>query len=105
MGTNLSWLSAVGLEAVVLCRGVKASLLGKYRFFYAYVGCVLLIELLRFSCYEFASNFYQAFYWHTELVTIVISYPIVFEIFSRSLRHNPAVVRFAQTFLLVVFVL
>src|SRR5260370_17564403 len=105
MGTNLSWLSAVGLEAVVLCRGVKASLLGKYRFFYAYVGCVLLIELLRFSCYEFVPNFYQAFYWHTELVTIVMSYAIVFEIFRRSLRHNPAVARLAQTLLLVVLVL
>ncbi len=64
-----------------------------------------LIELLRFSCYEFTSNFYQAFYWHTELVTIVTSYAIVFEIFRGSLRHNPAVARLAQTLLLVVFVL
>src|SRR5260370_26902812 len=105
MGTNLSWLSAVGLEAVVLCRGVKASLLGKYRFFYAYVGCVLLIELLRFSCYEFVPNFYQAFDWLAELVAIGMRHGNVFEIFRRSLRHNPAVARFAQTLLLVVFVL
>src|SRR6266850_6250271 len=105
MGTNLIWWSAIALETVVLCRGVKAALLRKYPLFYAYIACVLLIELLRFSCYEFAPNFYQAFYWHTELVTIVTSYAIVFEIFRRSLRHNPAVTRLAQTLLLVVFVL
>jgi hypothetical protein len=105
MDTNLIWLSAVGLEALVLCRGVKASLLRKYRLFYAYIGCVLLIELLRFSCYEFASSFYQAFYWHTELVTIVMSYAVIFEIFRGSLRHNPAVTRLARTLLLVVLVL
>src|SRR5260370_8423399 len=101
MGTNLSWLSAVGLEAVVLCRGVKASLLRKYRLFYAYVGCVLLIELLRFSCYEFVPNFYQAFYWHTELVTIVMTYALVFEIFSQSPSRNPPVPHFPPTLPLV----
>lgn len=93
------------LETVVLCRGVKATLLRKYPLFYAYVACVFLIELLRFSCYEFALNSYQAFYWHTELVTIVTSYAVVFEIFRGSLRHNPVVARLAQTLLLVVFVL
>jgi len=105
MGTNLIWWSAIALETAVLCRGAKAALLRKYPFFYAYVASVLLIDLLRFSCYEFASNFYQAFYWHSELVTIVTSYAIVFEIFRGSLRHNPAVAGLAQTLLLVVFVL
>ncbi len=105
MGTNLIWLSAVGLEAIILCRGVKAALLRKYPLFYAYVICVFLIELLRFSCHEFAPNFYQAFYWHTELVTIVTSYAVIVEIFGGSLRHNPAVTRLARTSMLVVFVL
>src|SRR5258706_10436492 len=88
MGTNLIWLSAVGLEAIILCRGVKAALLRKYPLFYAYVICVFLIELLRFSCHQFAPNFYQAFYWHTELVTIVTSYAVIVEIFGGSLRHR-----------------
>jgi len=105
VGTKLIWSSAIALEAIVLCRGVKAALLRNYPFFYAYVGCVFLVDLLRFSCYEFAPNFNQAFYWHTELVTIVMSYAIVFEIFRRSLRLNPAVARFAQTLLFVVLVL
>src|SRR6266481_5231787 len=105
MGTNVIWWSAIALETAVLCRGVKAALLRKYPLFYAYVASVLLIELLRFSCYEFASNFYQAFYWHTELVTIVTSYAVIVEIFGGSLRHNPAVTRLARSSMLVVFVL
>jgi hypothetical protein len=105
MSTNLIWWSAIALETVVLYRGVRAALLRKYPLFYAYVACVFLIELLRFSCHEFAPNFYQAFYWHTELVTIVTSYAVILEIFRGSLRRNPAVARLARTLLLVVFVL
>jgi hypothetical protein len=105
MGTNLIWWSAIALEAAVLFRGVKAALLRKYPLFYAYIGCVLLIEALRFCCYKFTPNLYQAFYWHSELITIVTSYAVIFEIFRSSLRYHPAVARVAQAFLLAVFVL
>ena len=105
MDTNLIWWSAIALETVVFFRGLKAALLRKYPLFYAYIICVFLIELLRFSCHEFAPNFYQAFYWHSELATIVTSYAVIFEILRGSLRHNPAVIRLARTLVLSVFVL
>jgi hypothetical protein len=105
LGTNFIWGSAIALEAVVLYRGVKAALLTRYPLFYAYVACVFLIELFRFSCHEFAPNLYQPVYWHTELVTIGTSYAVIFEILRGSLRHNPAVTRLARTLMLVVFVL
>jgi hypothetical protein len=105
MSINLIWLGSIALEAVVFYRGAKATLLRKYPLFYAYVICVLIIELSRFSCYEFAPKFYPAFYWYTEIVTIVTSYAIVVEIFRQSLRHNPAIARLAKTLLLAVFVL
>jgi len=105
MGTNLIWWSAIAIEAVVLCRGVRSALLKKYPLVYAYIGCILLIEVLRFCCQRFAPNFYPAFFWHTELVTIVASYAVIFEIFRKALRHNVGVARPAQKLLLVVFVI
>ncbi len=105
MDTNLIWLSGIALEIAVLFRGLRAARLKKYPLFYAYIGCVLLIEVLRGICYRVSPNFYPVFYWHTELVTIAASYAVIFEIFRQALRHNRGVARVAQKVLLVVFVI
>lgn len=105
MDINLIWVSGIALETTVLFRGLRSALLKKYPLFYAYVGCVLLIEVLRVWCYKASPNFYPAFYWNTELVTIVASYAVIFEVFRQALRHNPGVARLAQKLLLVVFVI
>jgi hypothetical protein len=105
MGTNLIWLSAIALELVILYRGAKTALLRKYPLFYAYIACVLVLELLRVSCFQLAPNFYPAFYWYTEPLTIVSSYAVIFEIFKRPVIYNPAVARLAQPLLVVVFIL
>ena len=105
MDTNLIWLSVIALEGTVIFRGLRAALLKKYPLFYAYVGCVLLVELLRVYCYKASPNFYPAFYWDTEPVTIIAGYAVIFEIFRQALRHNPGMARVAQKLLLVVFVI
>ncbi len=104
METNLIWAIAITLEGVILFRGLKTELRKRYLFYYCYVASLLLIELLRFLCYRLFPNFYGVFYWQTELVRIVASYAVIFEIFKRALRHNPGVARRAQQLLLVVFV-
>src|SRR6266851_6493392 len=105
MGTNFIWWCAVALEAALLCSGVRSSILKKFPLFYAYIGFVLLIEVLRFFSYRFTPNLYPVFYWHSELVTIVASYAVIFEIFRQALRHNTGVARLARKLLLVVFVI
>lgn len=105
MDTNVIWLIAVALEAAILFRGLRTRLEKRYFFFYCYIGALLLIEALRFLCYRLTPISYEAFYWQTELVRIVASYAVVFEIFKRALRHSPGVARFSQKLLLVVFVL
>jgi len=105
MDTDLIWLAAIALEGVVLTRGLRAALLKKYFLFYAYIACILLIEILRFCSYRLAPGLYPSFYWNSELVTIVASYAVIFEIFRQALRHSPGVARLAQRLLLVVFVI
>jgi hypothetical protein len=105
MDTNLIWLIAIALEAAILFRGLGIGLQKRYFFFYCYIASLLLIEVLRFLCLSRTPNFYGAFYWQTDLVRIVASYTVIFEIFKRALRHNPGVARIAQELLLVVFAL
>lgn len=95
----------MALEGAVLFRGLRAALLKKYPFFYTYVACVLLIELLRFAFYTSTPRFFQAFYWYSELIAVVASYGIIVEIFRKALKHNPGVARVAQKLLLVILVI
>src|SRR5260370_10696237 len=96
MDTNLIWLIVIALEAAILFRGLRIGLQKRYLFFYCYIGCLLLIEVLRFLCLSLTPNSYGTFYWQTELVRIVASYAVIFEIFKLALRHNPRVERIAQ---------
>ena len=105
METNLIWLTAVGLEAAILFRGLRTRLQQRYPFFYYYIGSLLLMEVVRFLCYSFAPASYATFYWYTELIRIIASYAVIFEIFKRALRHNPGVARIAHEWLFLVFVL
>jgi len=105
MSTNFMWWCAIVLEIAILFRGVRTALLRKYPLFYAYIACVLVLELARAACLASAPNFYATFYWYTEPLTIVFGFAVIFEIFRRPLIYNPAVARLAQPLLVVVFLL
>ena len=104
MDTTLVWLIAIALEAGILFRGFKTGLQKRYPFLYAYIGSLLLIEILRFFCFRLTPNLYSSFYWQTELVRIVASYGVVFEIFRRALRNNRGVAHITKQLLQIVFV-
>jgi hypothetical protein len=105
MTANLIWWSAIALEAVILLRASRTHLIRKYALFYSYIGLVLLADILRLCCYQFAPNLYSTFYWQTELATIVASYAVMLEIFRQSVRHNPGVARLTRNLLAIVFCL
>jgi hypothetical protein len=105
MEMNVIWWVGTSLVAAVLIRGVLVGHLRRFPFFYAYMSCVLLKEIVGLLSYQFATNFYEPLYWRTELATIVASYAVIVEIFRQSLRHNPGIARKAQKLLLAVFAL
>src|SRR5258708_39154473 len=97
MMSDVIWWSAIVLGAILLLRGMKTKLIRSYPLFYGYIGCVLAIDLLRFACYRLDADFYQRFYWYTECLGILASYAVILEIYKRSLKFRPGVVRLAQT--------
>jgi hypothetical protein len=103
MNAKFAWWIAISIEAVVLLRGVSAHLVRKYSLFYGYIGCVFVTEVIRLWCYEFFPNLYPAFYWYTELATVVASYAVIIEIFRHALRHNPGACRVTRNLLWTVF--
>lgn len=105
MSADFIWWGAIALEAVILLRAWCTQLIRKYALFYAYIACVLLADIIRLFCYQFAPNLYATFYWNTELVTIVASYTVMIEIFRQSVRHNPGVARLTRSLLAVAFCL
>jgi hypothetical protein len=105
LSADFIWWGAIALEAVILSRAWYTQLIRKYTLFYAYIGLVLLTEILRLCCHQFTPNLYPTFYWQTELVTIVASYPVMIEIFRQSVRHNPGVARLTRNLLAIVFCL
>jgi hypothetical protein len=103
MLTNLVWWTGIALELALITRGTLAGLFGTYPLFYAYIASVLIKDLLALVCYTLAPTMYAAVYWPTELATIVASFGVLIEIFRRSVRHSPGLVRFSQGFLLMAF--
>jgi hypothetical protein len=104
MSTNLLWGAGIAVEIVVLFRGVYTALIRKYPWFYAYIGCILSTEILRFYCYQFAPSYYRTFFWNTELLTVAASYGVLIDVFRASLKGHAGMARLVQKSLLIVFV-
>jgi hypothetical protein len=105
MSVDFIWWGAIALEAVILSRAWCTQLIRKYALFYAYIAFVLLADIIRLCCYRFTPDLYPAFYWATELITIVASYAVMIEIFRQSVRYNPGVARLTRNLLVIAFCL
>ena len=105
MGTSLIWWIGISIDVTLLLRGMRTGLDRRYPFFYTYVACVLIKEIIGLLSYQPAPTFYEKSYWPAELATVVASYAVIIEIFRQTLRHNPGVSRLAHKILLVVFVI
>lgn len=105
MVTNLVWWSGIALEALILLRGALNGLFKRYPLFYAYLACVLVKEIVGLLTYQVSYGLYSLVYWPADLVTILASCLVIFEIFRSATRHKPGIRRLTQSVLLTVFVL
>jgi hypothetical protein len=105
MGAYLIWWSSIVLEMALLLRAARTGLFRKYPFFYVYIFCVFLKEVVRLLSYWFAPNFYVQSYWLSELATIGASYGVIIEIYRGMLESSAGVAHGGRRLLLFVFVL
>jgi hypothetical protein len=103
VATNLIWVAGIALEAVILLRGAFNGLLKRYPLFFAYLACVLAREVAGLLIHQFSDAAYSMFFWPADLVTILASCLVIFEIFRSATRYKPGIRRLTQTILLAVF--
>jgi hypothetical protein len=105
MLTLTIWWTGILVEFLILLRGMKIRVVGKFPFFYAYVASVLCADLFLYVLYVLRPSVYPIWSARAELVNIVFGYSIVLEIFRHVLSRYPGAERFARVAGLVVFAL
>jgi hypothetical protein len=98
------WLSGPILETLILFRGFRARWLTRYKFFSAYLFCVLAQDLLFLAFYFIRSKYYAPAYWCAELLCIVLGVGVTWEIFGLTLGRYPGADRMARFVLSIVVV-
>lgn len=95
--------ACIVLEGWLLARAARTKLFKKFPLFYFYVAWVLARDLLGTPVYTHYPSFYSSFYWSTEFLLAAISYGVLMEIYSGSLKNYPGVAKFFRVFLLIMF--
>src|SRR5258708_9494304 len=99
------WWSGIGLETLLLVRGLQSKLLVRYPAFYAYILFVWVQSLLRISIYHSQPEIYSPVYWITEGLGVLIGCGVVFEVYRVGLAAYPGTARMARNLLAFLFVM
>ena len=91
MASSTIWFAGILLESLLLVRGLRTNLIGKYPFFYAYNGSILLISILLLF-----PILYHRWYWGTQFFTLILGYGILLEILNHALSPYPGAEKFAR---------
>ena len=108
MVTNVIWFTAVALEVMILLRGFTNRTLGKYPYFYSYLGFVLFQDFFRIGIYATHRELYAQVYWSTQFVGLLFGCGLVWEIYKVALGPFPGaqrVTRYVFALVALLFVL
>jgi|SRR5215475_5298886 len=105
MMTQIILWSGVGLELLLLLRGVSGKLPLRFPLFYTYIAFVFIQSLVLFEIYRKSQSAYRNGYWICEFIGLVLGSLVVFEIYRVALRPYPGTARIARNLLYFVFAL
>jgi len=89
------WVVGLLIRLVGLFRGLRAEILGRYRFFYVYLFSTLVADLITFTLWRVNQASYQSSYWILQFITLLIGCGIVLEIFRHVLSPYRGAEKFA----------
>lgn len=98
------WLAALALESVPLVRAVAKRFIDRYKFFYAYLGLVLLRDLVLLTVYFVRGSLYPYAYWGSEPLVVLAGCGVVWEIYRIALAPYPGAARVARNVLAFLFI-
>jgi hypothetical protein len=98
------WWGSIALESLLLARGFRSGLAGRFPVFFSYVAFVLMQDLICLSTYS-NQRLYNYSYWTTEFLCVLVGGAVVFEIYKVGLQSAPGTARMARTVLAFIFAL
>jgi len=98
-------LSSAGLllESLILFRGFRNRILSKYPLFYAYIFCVLLLDISSYGVYGMSPGTYRNWYWATQIIILLVGYGVILEIVHKALSPYAGADRVAAVFVAGIF--
>lgn len=105
MLTQIIWWMANLLLVGLVLRCVQTRSYRNYPAFFSYLVYVLLENVASFLVYVFLKEHYKAFYWNSQVLSIIVGYFVIWEIYSRTLHHSPGAKKMARSILLLAFVI
>lgn len=104
MFSTTLWVTALILEGVLLLRAFLGNFLKQYRFFYLYLGCVLIRDVALIPVYYFWPKFYGYAYWYSQFLHVAVGCGVVWEAYRLALSRYPGASRMARNVLPFIFV-
>ena len=105
MFSTTLWVIGPVLESLLLLRAFWGNFLKQYRFFYLYLGCVLIRDVSLIPIYYLWPNFYPYAYWYSQFLHVAIGCGVVWEVYKVALTRYPGAARMARNVLPVIFIL
>jgi hypothetical protein len=97
------WWVGIFLEAAILFRALRCRSIGRYPYFYAYVGCILVVDLTRYLVYTYDPPAFRNWYWSTQFLSVAIGYGVIIEILRQALARYLGAARFGGSILWTSF--
>lgn len=101
------WLTLLGVglsfQLGSLFRGLRAKLLFRYSFFYAYLLSSSIASILSYTLWKFKWAPFDTWYWILQFATLLIGCGIILEIFRHALSSYRGAEKFAMAVGLLTF--
>jgi len=92
----------LGLTALVLCRGRYVHIVGRFPFFYSYLGCGLCGTIVLFLIFRFRHDAYPYAYWLYFLLGIVVEFAVLVEISDHLFAPFPAIRQLGRALTIII---
>lgn len=99
------WATALALETALLVRAFLGNFLKRYRFFYLYLGWVLISDLSLVPFYYLWPRAYGYAYWSSQYFSLAVGCSVVWEVCRVALGRYPGAARMARNILAFMFIL
>ncbi|HXW15794.1 MAG TPA: hypothetical protein VEN79_14910 [Terriglobia bacterium] len=103
----LGWIvsfAGLGLTALVLWRGRYLHIIGRFPFFYSYLGCGFCGTFALFLIFRFRHGAYPYAYWLYFLLGIVVEFAVLVEISDHLFEPFPAIRQLGRALTIIILI-